>query len=178
MSYFLVKWKLEKKLLVKLLLSWNESVWDLFFLTVSITRHPEDQSVSTGENIDFHIEATGNDVLQFQWQKDGKIIDNHDPRFFCKKTNRASTLHISCVKKHDEGYYKCLVTEYAFEKSGKASSEAKLIVCKSVEFFVSLSLTIKAPIFPQRWSPSHEPKSRKQVSNQWKAFTWGWTYRL
>ena len=104
------------------------------FLTVNITRHPEDQSVTTGANINFHVEATGYDVLQFQWQKNDEDIDINDPRFSSEKTNGASTLHIQRVKKSDEGHYKCIVKN-ASEESGKPSLEAELRVCKSVVFF-------------------------------------------
>ena len=112
-------------------------MWLLFFLTVNVTQHPEDQSVTTGANINFHVEATGYDVLHFQWQKDGKDIDINDPRFSPEETEGASTLHIRCVKKRDEGYYRCIVKN-AFEESGKPSSEAELSVRKFV-FFYSIS---------------------------------------
>ena len=108
-------------------------MWILFFLTVNITGHPQDQSATTGENINFHVEATGYDVLQFQWQKNDKDIDFNDSRFRSKKTNGGSTLHIWCVEKSDAGCYRCLVKN-AFEESGKPSFEAKLRVCKSVVF--------------------------------------------
>ena len=101
--------------------------------TVNITQHPEDQSVTTGAHINFHVEATGYDVLQFQWQKDGKDIDINEPRFSSEETNGASTLQIQCVKKRDKGYYRCIVKN-AFEESGKPSSDAELRVCKSVVF--------------------------------------------
>ena len=110
-------------------------MWLIFFLTVNITRHPEDKSVTTGAIINFHVEATGYDVLQFQWQKDEKGIDINDPRFSSEEANGASTLHIQHVKKSDEGYYNCLVKN-AFEESGKPSREAKLTVCKFVVLFL------------------------------------------
>ena len=126
--------------------------WLLFILTVNITQHPEDKSVTIGENINFHVEATGY-VLQFQWQKDGKDIDINEPRFSSEKTNCASTLHIQRVKKSDAGYYRCIVKN-AFEESGKLSPEAELRVCKSVVFisfyFISWRFNIKVLIFPQR----------------------------
>ena len=100
-----------------------------FLFSVNITRHPQDQSVTTGANINFHIEATGYDILQFQWQKDGKDIDIGEPRFSSEKTEGASTLHIQCVKQSDEGRYRCLVKN-PVEQSGKSSYEAKLAVCK------------------------------------------------
>ena len=104
-----------------------------FSFSVNITQHPQDQSETTGANINFHVEATGYDVLQFQWQKDGKDIDINEPRFSPEETEGASTLHIQCVKKSDKGYYRCLVKN-AFEESGKLSSKAELRVCKSVFF--------------------------------------------
>ena len=124
-----------------------------FSSSVNITQHPQDQSVTTGANINFHVEAIGYDVLQFQWQKDGKDIDINDPRFSPEETNGGRTLHIQRVKKSDAGYYRCIVKN-AFEESGKPSSEAELRVCKSVVFisfyFISWRFTIKVPIFPQR----------------------------
>ena len=111
------------------------------FLTVDppyITQHPEDQSVTTGANISFRVEAIGDDELQFQWQKDGENIDINERWFSSEQTNGTSTLHIRCVRKSDEGHYKCLV-KYAFEKKGKPSSEAELGVCKSVVFLNFIS---------------------------------------
>ena len=115
-------------------------MWLLFFLTVNITRHPEDKSVTTRANINFHVEAIGYDILQFQWQKDDKDIDINEPRFSSEETNGASTLHIQRVKKRDEGYYRCIVkNKNASEESGKPSFEAELRVCKSVVFYIVLA---------------------------------------
>ena len=131
-------------------------VWLLFSLTVNITRHPEDQSVTTGTNINFHVEATGYDVLHFQWQKDDQDVDINEPRFSSEETNGASTLHIQRVKSSDEGYYRCIVKN-AFEKCGKPSSEAELRVCKSIVF--CWWFTVKGLIFRQRWSSQSQPIS-------------------
>ena len=95
-----------------------------------ITRDPENQSVATGADTMFRVEATGDD-LQFQWQKDGIDIDSSEPRLqtHCNSTGDVSTLHIQHTKKSDRGRYRCLVKN-PVEKRGKFSQEAKLTVCK------------------------------------------------
>ena len=93
-----------------------------------ITQHPESQSVATGADTVFRVEAMGDD-LQFQWQKDGIVIESSGSRLRCNRTRNASTLHIQHTKKDDKGHYRCIVRN-PIEKSGKASYEAHLSVCK------------------------------------------------
>ena len=102
-----------------------------FFLPVDapkITQHPESQSVATGADTVFRVEAMGDDV-QFQWQKDRIDIESNGSRLRCNRTRNASTLHIQHTKKNDKGHYRCIVRN-PIEKSGKASYEARLSVCK------------------------------------------------
>ena len=92
-----------------------------FFLAVTppkITRHPENQSVSIGEYVDFSIEATG-DNLQFQWQKDGSDLSDNDK--YCGVNT--DTLCIVAVEANDEGDYGCLVRN----GGGKLVSDAALL---------------------------------------------------
>ena len=101
----------------------------LFSLIVDpphITRNPENQSVTTGADVNFTAEATG-DELRFQWQKDNQDIDSSDSRLSFNQTDGTSALKIQCVKKRDEGYYKCLVKN-PVKMSEKSSVAAKLIV--------------------------------------------------
>ena len=101
-----------------------------FFLTVDppdIIQHPKDQSVATGAGITFRIEASG-DSLEFQWQKDRDDIGSNES-WLCSNKPNTSTLQIPCVKKSDQGHYRCLVKN-PVEQSGKSSYEAKLAVCK------------------------------------------------
>ena len=107
-----------------------------------------------GRNINFHVEATGYDVLHFQWQKDNKDIDINEPRFSSEENNGASTLHIQCVKKSDEGHYKCIVKN-AFEESGKPSSEAELRICKSVVFILLAAYSLSKFLFFLKGYPIH-----------------------
>ena len=93
-----------------------------------VSRDPENQSVATGADTMFRVEATG-DELQFQWQKDGIDIDSSEPRLHHNSVRNASTLHIKDTKKSDTGHYKCLLKNLV-EKRGKVSHEAKLTVCK------------------------------------------------
>ena len=93
-----------------------------------ITRDPESQSVATGTHTTLRVQATGDD-LQFQWQKDDIDIDSSDPPFNCNTVGNASTLHIQHTEKSDKGHYRCLVKN-PVEKTGKASQEANLTVCK------------------------------------------------
>ena len=96
----------------------------------NIIKNPESQSVATGTNTTFTVEATG-DELQFQWQKDGKDIDSNDLQLHCDCTGDSSTLHIQHTKKSDKGHYRCLVKN-PVEKRGKPSNKADLSVCKLV----------------------------------------------
>ena len=78
-----------------------------FFLTVNppkIIRHPKNQSVAIGVNVEFRIEATGKN-LQFQWQKDGSNLVNSG-KYHGIYTD---TLHIVAVEGSDEGDYQCSV---------------------------------------------------------------------
>ena len=105
----------------------------------------------------------GPSPLLLQWQKDGKDIDINEPRFSSKQTNGASTLHIRCVRKSDEGCYKCLV-KYAFQKSGKPSSEAELRVCKFVVFVHTILLAsylLSNFLFSLQVLPLTSPKIQK-----------------
>ena len=107
-----------------------------FFLLVDppkITRDPESQSVATGTHTSLRVQATGDD-LQFQWQKDKIDIDSSEPRTQCNNIGNASILHIQHTEKSDKGRYRCLVKS-PIEKTGKASQEANLSVCKCFFFF-------------------------------------------
>ena len=89
-----------------------------------IKEHPNDQSVATGADIAFAVEATGDD-LHFQWQKNRCDLDDGD-RCCGTCTNR---LRIIEVEKGDKGRYRCLVKNsvgYEF------SHEAFLIVSKFI----------------------------------------------
>ena len=95
-----------------------------------ITQGPESQSVATGADATFRVEATGND-LQFQWQKDERNIGDNDSRFNFRRTEDTSMLGIQHTKKSDEGCYRCLIKN-PVEKRGKPSKKADLSVCKLV----------------------------------------------
>ena len=103
----------------------------MFFHSVyppEITQDPESQSVATGTDATFRVEAAGDD-LQFQWQKDKIDIDSSEPRTQCNSTGDASTLRIQHTEKSDKGHYRCLIKN-PFEKMGKYSHEAELTVCR------------------------------------------------
>lgn len=89
-----------------------------------ITQHPNSQSVATGGEITFKIEATG-DCLTFQWQKNGSDMHN-DIKYSGTDTNM---LCIQQVDNSDEGCYKCRVKNWV-EVDGVHSEEARLTVCK------------------------------------------------
>ena len=95
-----------------------------------ITQGPESQSVATGTDTNFRVEATGDD-LQFQWQKDERNIIDNESRFKVSKTEDTSMLHIQHTEKSDEGCYRCLIKN-PVEKKGKSSKKADLSVCKLV----------------------------------------------
>ena len=89
-----------------------------------ITQHPKDQSVATGADVAFTVEATGDD-LHFQWQKNRCDLDDGDR---CCGTH-TSGLRIIEVEKDDKGRYRCLVKNSVGDKF---SHEAFLIVSKLV----------------------------------------------
>ena len=93
-----------------------------------ITQGPENQSVATGTNATFRVEATGDDI-EFQWQKDERNIIANESRFKVSKTKDSSTLCIHHVQKSDKGHYRCLIKN-PVEKREDYSHEAELTVCK------------------------------------------------
>ena len=104
-----------------------------FYFSVDLPKliqHLENQSVPTGADIVFRVEAVGDD-LQFQWQKDGMDIESNESRLRCNQTKNTSTLHIQHTKKSDMGHYRCIVRNPVNE-NGKSSNEAHLSVCKFV----------------------------------------------
>ena len=105
----------------------------MFFHSVyppKITQDPKGQSVATGADATFTVEATGDD-LQFQWQKDERNITDNDSWFNFRSTEDTSMLCIQHTKKSDEGCYRCLIKN-PVEKKGKPSKKADLSVCKLV----------------------------------------------
>ena len=99
-----------------------------------ITLNPVSQSVATGTEATFRVEARGDD-LEFLWQKDGINIGSNKSRLHCCKTRDISTLHIQHTKKGDKGHYRCIVKNPS-EKDGKPTLQADLSVCKFVNMFV------------------------------------------
>ena len=91
-----------------------------------VIEHPNSQSVTTGSQTSFTIEATGDD-LTFQWQKNSTDVHN-DSNYSGTDTN---TLSIQNVNRGDEGFYRCLVKNEV-KRDGEISEEAKLTVCESV----------------------------------------------
>ena len=89
-----------------------------------VTQHPNCQSVPTGAQTTFTIEATGDD-LTFQWQKNGSDVLN-DSNYSGTDT---STLMIQEVKKSDGGCYRCFVNNEA-KIEGEVSDKAQLTVCE------------------------------------------------
>ena len=97
------------------------------FFTVAppkVTQHPKSQSVQTGAQTTFTVEATG-DALTFQWQKNARDVHN-DSNYSGTDTN---TLSIRQVKKSHAGCYRCLVMNEV-KKDGILSREAQLSICK------------------------------------------------
>ena len=88
-----------------------------------VTEHPKRQSVPSGGETIFKVEARGDDLI-FQWQKNGRNLN--DSNYSGSDTN---TLSIRPVKKSDEGSYRCLVMNDV-KKDGILSEEAQLSVCK------------------------------------------------
>ena len=91
-----------------------------------IIQQPKDQSVATGADVSFHVEANGDD-LHFQWQKYHSDLDDGD-RWCGTHTN---TLHILEVEMSDKGRYRCLVKGLVGKK---LSDEAFLTVSKWLIF--------------------------------------------
>ena len=92
-----------------------------------VTQHPKSQSVLTGAQAIFKVEATGDD-LTFQWRKDGSDVHN-DSNYSGTDT---STLMIQHVKKSDGGCYRCFVKN---EAKKEVSDEAQLTVCECTSLY-------------------------------------------
>ena len=103
-----------------------------------VTQYPESQSVLTGAQATFKVEATGDD-LTFQWQKDGSDVHN-DSNYSGTNT---STLMIQEVKKSDGGCYSCFVKNEA-KVEGEVSDEAQLTVCECPLNVIWLHVQCKA----------------------------------
>ena len=97
-----------------------------------IVQHPSSQSVPTGAQTTFTIEATGDD-LTFQWQKNGSNV-HYDSNYSGTDTN---TLSIRDVKKSHAGCYRCLVKNEV-KRDGEVSEEAKLTVCECASDIVAV----------------------------------------
>ena len=105
----------------------QNKIFSSFFFSVDppkVIQHPNSQSVPTGGETTFTVEATGDD-LTFQWQKNGSDVHNGN-NYSGTDTN---TLSIRHVKKCDEGCYRCLVRNEV-KRDGEVSEEAKLTVCE------------------------------------------------
>ena len=98
-----------------------------------VIHHPNSQTVSTGVETTFTVEATGDDLI-FQWQKNGSDVHN-DSNYSGTDTN---TLSITHVNKSDGGRYRCLVKNEV-KRDGEVSEEAKLHVCKCPSDIISCS---------------------------------------
>ena len=95
-----------------------------------VTQGPESQSVATGADITFKVEATGDEIV-FQWQKNERSIIDNESRFNFTGSADTSMLCIQRTEKSDKGHYRCLVKN-PVEKKGKPSKKASLSVCKLV----------------------------------------------
>ena len=89
---------------------------------LQVVQHPVSQSVATGVNVSFRVEASG-DRIKFQWQKDGSDLYDSNR---CWGTN-TETLHLKDVGKSDKGHYKCILRN---DLESKLSRNAQLDVCK------------------------------------------------
>ena len=89
-----------------------------------VIQHPKSQSVLTGTQATFKVEATGDD-LTFQWLKNGSDVHN-DSNYSGTDT---STLMIQHVKSSDGGCYNCLVSNEA-KNEREVSDKAQLTVCE------------------------------------------------
>ena len=109
----------------------------VFFLLVDppkVILHPNSQSVPTGAQTTFTVEATG-DNLTFQWQKNGSDVHN-DSNYSGTDTN---TLSIRHVTKSDGGCYRWLVKNEV-KRDGEVSEDAELTVCECSSDYCGLLL--------------------------------------
>ena len=95
---------------------------NIFTAPAEVTKHPKSQSVPTGAECIFKIEAIGSSLI-FQWQKNGRDVYN-DGHYSGTDTN---TLTIQHARKRDEGRYRCTVRN---QMNKKISEEAQLTVCE------------------------------------------------
>ena len=110
----------------------RHKIFSLFFSVdpPKVIQHPNSQSVPTGAQTTFTVDATGDDLI-FRWQKNGSDVHN-DRNYSGTDTN---TLSIQHVKKSDGGCYRCLVKNEV-KKDGILSKEAQFSVCKFILYIV------------------------------------------
>ena len=81
--------------------------------------------MASGREAMFKVEATGDDFLHFQWQKE--CVDINDGGGDGYRGTNSQTLWILTVEKKHDGHYRCHVMNYV---EGKHSNEALLTVSK------------------------------------------------
>jgi uncharacterized repeat protein (TIGR03803 family) len=95
----------------------NNNTLALAYSPLEITIQPTNQSVLPGTNVVFTVAATGTEPLQYQWQLDGKDLEDTDFGHISGATD--ATLTITDVTANDAGTYSVVVSN----DGGKTNSE-------------------------------------------------------
>ena len=104
----------------------------LIIVAPEITKHPQNATVTEGENVTLSCNATGNPASSISWTKNGSAISTSgDPRISFGVDNKQMT--ITNVSRSDGGQYRCEVNN----SNGTVTSNAATleIQCKRTGLF-------------------------------------------
>lgn len=94
----------------------NGAVLTVVYLAPTITQHPQNVSVATGQSAAFNVSATGSPTLTYQWQKNGINIAGATSASYTTPLNDLS---------NDGSVYRCIVLN---DSGSVASNDATLSV--------------------------------------------------
>ena len=98
----------------------------LIIVAPQITTHPQNTTVTEGNNITLSCNASGDPEPTISWFRGGSVLTSDDSRIFLGADSKQLT--ITSIKRNNTGEYRCVANNSA----GNATSDvAKLIVqCK------------------------------------------------
>ena len=98
-----------------------------------VTQPQELKDVVEGKSARFSVQATGTEPLNYKWQwkPSGKDYVSEEWEPCHAKWSSGATLTIPKVEKSNEGNYRCVVSNFAGDKT---SNSAELTIGKNVTF--------------------------------------------
>ena len=107
----------------------------LIIVAPQITTHPQNTTVTEGNNITLSCNASGDPEPTISWFRGGSVLTSDDSRIFLGADSKQLT--ITSIKRNNTGEYRCVANNSA----GNATSDAaKLIVqCKYSWFLLAFT---------------------------------------